>query len=118
MSTQEIQSITDLSAKIDSLTVIIQDGFTKVNQRLNKVEDSIVTLDRRLLVVATKLESIDKGLETVENKLPDISEKFGELKNWRGCRLNRIQAFISPVRQISFIIIAAVAGWLVRAGKL
>jgi hypothetical protein len=41
-------------------------------------------------------------LGTVENKLPDISEKFGELKNWR---------------QISFVIIAAIAAWFVRGGK-
>jgi hypothetical protein len=39
----------------------------------------------------------------VESKLPDISEKFGELKNWR---------------QIAFIIIAAVAGWFARSGKM
>ena len=36
-------------------------------------------------------------------KIPDLSEKFGELKNWR---------------QIAFIIIAAVVGWFARSGKL
>jgi hypothetical protein len=34
--------------------------------------------------------------------LPEISEKFGELKNWR---------------QIAFIIIAAIVGWVARSGK-
>jgi hypothetical protein len=39
----------------------------------------------------------------IEGKLPNISEKFGELKNWR---------------QIAFIIIAAVVGWFARSGKM
>lgn len=117
MDTQEIQSIANLSEKIDSLTLIIQDGFKSVNNRLDnvetrlhKVEDGIVGLDKRLLVVETNITGIDKRLSNVETRinsvegnLPAISEKFGELKNWR---------------QISLIALAAIIGWFVRGGKM
>jgi predicted nucleic acid-binding Zn-ribbon protein len=109
MNTQETEPIIKLSEKIDSLTVTIQDGFTKLNDRLDnvesrlcKVEDNLLNLDKRLIVVETNTTAMEKRMGTVENKLPDISEKFGELKNWR---------------QISFVIIAAIAGWFVRGGK-
>jgi hypothetical protein len=129
MNTQEAEPIIKLSEKIDSLTVTIQDGFTRLNDRLDnvesrlcKVEEGMLVLDRRLISVEDRLHKVEDNLlnadkrlivvetnttamermGTVENKLPDISEKFGELKNWR---------------QISFVIIAAIAGWFVRGGK-
>ncbi|MFM2313101.1 MAG: hypothetical protein RLZZ04_2377 [Cyanobacteriota bacterium] len=116
MNTQELETITKLSGKIDSLAVLIETGFSNVNNRLDsvdsrlhKVEEGILGLDRRLLVVETKATATDKHLDSLENrfnsfegKLPDVNEKFGELKNWR---------------QISFMILAAIAGWFARSGK-
>ena len=43
------------------------------------------------------------NIESSVQKIPEITEKFGELKNWR---------------QIAFIIIAALVGWFARSGKM
>ena len=118
MNAQQDREIID---KVDSLTRLIQEGFDQVSHRLDKVEDKlqkvedgVVALDRRLLVVETKTNSIENRFSVVEGKLPDISERarakalkssktticayaLRELKNWR---------------QISFVILAAIAGWL------
>ncbi len=82
-------------------TVIVDmyGGSSDVKNLANKVE----SIDKRLVAVETKVDSVEKRFSTVESKLPDISEKFGELKNWR---------------QIAFIIIAAVVGWVARSGKM
>lgn len=131
MNAQELQSIENLSGKVDSLADLIEAGFKNVTtrldnvesrlckveegmltldrrlitveDRLHKVEDNVLSLDKRLIVVETNTKAMEKRMGTVENKLPDISEKFGELKNWR---------------QISFLILAAIAGWFARSGKL
>lgn len=106
MNAQEIQSIEN---KIDNLSSVIKTEFNQLHSSLDKVEEGISSLDRRLLVVEATTKGIDKRLETtetrinsVESNLPAVSEKFGELKNWR---------------QISLLIIAALAGWFVRGGK-
>ncbi|MEY2855716.1 MAG: hypothetical protein RLZZ74_25 [Cyanobacteriota bacterium] len=108
---------TKQSTDLKELKTLISDRFDQLDGKVEKLTEKVDSIDKRLIVVETKVDSTEKRLGTVESKLPDISEKFGELKNWRGCRLNRIQAFISPVRQIAFIIIAAVIGWFARSTR-
>ena len=83
----------------------IDKRLTKVETNLEDVNNSLNDIDKRLIKVEANGQSLDKRLSNVETsvqKLPDVSEKFGELKNWR---------------QIAFIIIAAVVGWFARGGK-
>ncbi len=83
-----LNQILDKVSEIKIDTNILKD-------RLTSVEKSIIKLDEKAAGIDTRLSNVEVRLNTVENKLPDISEKFGELKNWR---------------QISFIILAALAG--------
>jgi hypothetical protein len=63
-------------------------------------------LDKRIIKLESNLQSMDKRMSNIESsvqKIPEITEFFGELKNWR---------------QIAFIIIAAVVGWFARSGRM
>ena len=60
--------------------------------RIKELKGEINTVDARI-----------KNVEIAVQKIPEITEKFGELKNWR---------------QIAFIVIAAVAGWFARSGRI
>ncbi|MGK7948662.1 MAG: DUF1664 domain-containing protein [Xenococcaceae cyanobacterium] len=90
-----LNQILDKVSEIKTDTNILKD-------RLTSVEKSIIKLDEKAAGIDTRLSNVEVRLNTVENKLPDISEKFGELKNWR---------------QISFIILAALAGWFAKSGR-
>ena len=85
-----------LDRKIDTVKSELKQEITEVKselkQEITEIRGDIKTIDARL-----------KNVETAIQKIPDITEKFGELKNWR---------------QIAFIIIAAVVGWFARSGKL
>ncbi len=101
---------TTSSTEIQQLKEFIGDRFNQLDQKVDEVRkdlkdlsNKVESIDKRLVIVETKVDSIENRFGTVESKLPDISEKFGELKNWR---------------QIAFIIIAAVLGWLARSGRL
>ena len=110
---------------IQELKEFIKDGF---NQLDRKIEDKFNQLDRKIDTVKSELkqeitevksdlrqemsdirgdiktiEARQKNVETAIQKIPEITEKFGELKNWR---------------QIAFIIIAAVVGWFARSGRI
>ena len=105
---------------IEQLKEFIKDGFNElkgdINQLDRKIDNKFHELDRKISEVKSELKqeisdirgdikTIDarfKNVETAIQKIPDISEKFGELKNWR---------------QIAFIIIAAVVGWFARNGR-
>jgi hypothetical protein len=65
---------------------------SELKQEIAEVRGDIKAIDARI-----------KNVETAVQKIPEITEKFGELKNWR---------------QIAFIIIAAIAGWFVRSGRI
>ena len=100
---------TKQSTEIKELKVFISDRFLEIKQDIKDARDDIkglsnkvIDIEKQIAVIETKVDSTEKRFNTVEGKLPDISEKFGELKNWR---------------QIAFIIIAAVVGWFVRGAK-
>ena len=106
MNQQSAAELNQMDSKFDQLEA----HFHKINQKLDKVLEDITDLKvgqaeikGEIKALRDKTDSTEKRLGTVESKLPDISEKFGELKNWR---------------QIAFIIIAAVVSLFVgRATK-
>ncbi len=82
----------------------------KIDHKFNELEKKVDTvkseLKQEISDVRGDLKVIDarqKNVETSVQKIPEITEKFGELKNWR---------------QIAFIIIAAVVGWFARSGRM
>ena len=94
---------TTSNTDLQELKEFIKDGF---NQLDKKIDDKFNELDKRIIKLESDLQSIDKRMSIIESavqKIPEITEKFGELKNWR---------------QIAFIIIAAVVGWFARSGKI
>ena len=97
----------ELDKKIDNkfneLDKKIDNKFNELDKKINSVEAS---LKQEITEVRGELKVIDarqKNVETSVQKIPEITEKFGELKNWR---------------QIAFIIIAAVVVWFARSGKM
>ena len=105
---------TTSNTEIQQLKEFIKDGF---NQLDKKIDNKFNELDKKIDHVESALKQeisdlrgdlkvIDarqKNVETSIQKIPEITEKFGELKNWR---------------QIAFIIIAAVVGWFARSGRM
>jgi ElaB/YqjD/DUF883 family membrane-anchored ribosome-binding protein len=116
---------TSSNTDIQELKEFIKDGF---NQLDRKIDDKLNQLDRKIDAVKSELKqeiteikselkqeiteirgdlkTIDarqKNVETAVQKIPEITEKFGELKNWR---------------QIAFVVIAAVVGWFARSGRM
>ena len=82
----------ELDKKIDRNQFELQQQInitkSKLQEQIIKLEGDIKTVDAR-----------QKNVETAIQKIPEITEKFGELKNWR---------------QIAFVVIAATASWFAR----
>ena len=97
----------ELDKKIDNkfneLDKKIDNKFNELDKKIDNVESA---LKQEISEVRGDIKVIDarqKNVETSVQKIPEITEKFGELKNWR---------------QIAFIIIAAVVGWFARSGRM
>ena len=97
---------TTSGTEIQQLKEFINDRFNQLDSKIEQVQTDIKGLDRRLrdieLNQAETKGRMDEWKTSIQ-KIPDLSEKFGELKNWR---------------QIAFIIIAAIVGWFARGGRL
>ena len=92
-----------VDSKFNELDKKIDNKFNELDKKIDNVES---TLKQEISDVRGELKVIDarqKNVETSVQKIPEITEKFGELKNWR---------------QIAFIIIAAVVGWFARSGRM
>jgi DNA repair exonuclease SbcCD ATPase subunit len=83
------QEITEVKSELKQEITEVKSEF---KQEIADLRGDIKTIDARI-----------KNVETAVQKIPDLSEKFGELKNWR---------------QIVFIIIAAVVGWFAKSGRI
>ncbi|MEM7757644.1 MAG: DUF1664 domain-containing protein [Cyanobacteria bacterium P01_A01_bin.40] len=110
---------------IQQLKEFIKDNFNELDKKIDnkfneldkKIDNKFNELDKKIDNVKSELkqeiadvrgdikvvDAKQKNIETSIQKIPEITEKFGELKNWR---------------QIAFIIIAAVVGWFARNGKI
>lgn len=105
---------TSSNTDIQELKEFIKDGFNQLDRKIDnkfneldkKIDNNFNELDKKIIKLESDVQSIDKRMSNIESsvqKIPEITEKFGELKNWR---------------QIAFIIIAAVVGWFARTGKM
>ncbi|MGK7914613.1 MAG: hypothetical protein AB4038_03580 [Prochloraceae cyanobacterium] len=97
----------ELDNKIDSNFNELDKKFDSNFNELDKKIDTVKSeLKQEISDVRGDIKVIDarqKNVETSVQKIPEITEKFGELKNWR---------------QIAFIIIAAIVGWFARSGRM
>ena len=57
----------------------IREGFKTVNDRLNQLEKGQVEMKAELKGIDTRLSNVEASVQ----KIPDLSEKVGELKNWK-----------------------------------
>jgi uncharacterized protein (UPF0335 family) len=100
--------------EIQELKQFISDRFNQLDRKLDEtkseLKQDISDLKGDLKALHVEVKGLEKRLSNVEisaNKIPEITEKFGELKNWR---------------QTAFVIIAGVVsaflGWLARGGKV
>ena len=131
---------TGSNTDIQQLKEFIKDGF---NQLDRKIDDKFNQLDRKIDTVKSELkqeisevkselkqemseikgdirtiEARQKNVETAIQKIPEITEKFGELKNWRRCLEASQSKALETSKMFAFIIIAAVAGWFAKTGKM
>jgi len=88
----------------------LKSDIAAVKHEVDQIKTQTTDLDKKLAVIETKIDSTEKRLSNVESsvtKIPEITEKFGELKNWR---------------QTAFVIIAGVVsaflGWIARGSKV
>ena len=76
---------TTSSTEIQQLKEFIKDNFNQLDQKIDVVQADIKGLDRRLrdieLNQAETKGRMDEWKTSIQ-KIPDLSEKFGELKNW------------------------------------
>lgn len=113
------------NTEIQELKQFISDRFNQLDRKLDEtkselkqdlsntkseLKQDISDLKGNLKALHVEVKGLEKRLSNVEisaNKIPEITEKFGELKNWR---------------QTAFVIIAGVVsaflGWLARGGKV
>ena len=105
---------TSSNVDIQELKEFIKDGFNELDKKIDnkfneldkKIDNKFNELDKKIIKLESDLQGMDKRMSNIESsvqKIPEITEKFGELKNWR---------------QIAFIVIAAVVGWFARSGKM
>ena len=117
----------------------IREGFRTVNDRLNQLEKGQVEVKAELKgdikeikgdikeikaelkgdikEVSEKVSGIDTRLSNVESsvqKIPDLSEKIGELKNWKQIGVIVITALISSIFTGT---IGGFIGWILRGLK-
>ena len=104
----------------------IREGFRDVNDRLNQLEKTqteikaeikqdITDVKGDIKGLSEKVSGIDTRLSNLEasvQKIPDLSEKIGELKNWKQIGLVVITALISA---ISTGTIGGFIGWFRRS---
>ena len=97
----------DLDRKIDNVKSELKQEITEVKSELKQEITEVKSeLKQEMSEIRGDIKTIDarqKNVETAIQKIPEITEKFGELKNWR---------------QIAFIVIAAVAGWFAKSGNI
>ena len=87
----------------------IQKLEDKLNDRINKLDDKINKLDDKIDKQSEEITTIKATLQAQQplvQKIPDLTEKVGELKNWR---------------QIVFVVatasVSGVIGWFLRGGN-
>ena len=110
MATKQSKQNSDLVA----ITNLINDRFNQLDRKLDstkaELKQDILRVEGEVKALQVEIRGVEKRLSNVEAatiKIPEITEKFGELKNWR---------------QTAFVIIAGVVsaflGWIARSGSV
>ncbi len=92
--------------KTDELLIQVLDKVNEIkvdtkdiSDRLNSLENRLTGIEEKVSGIDTRLGNLETRFNNFDNKLPQITEKFGELKNWR---------------QIAIVILAAFVSWIAR----
>ena len=111
-------SFNRLDRKLDAVKAELQQSITETKAELKQnitetkaeLKQDISEVKGDIKALHVEIKGLEKRLSNVENsaaKIPEITEKFGELKNWR---------------QTAFVIIAGVVsaflGWIARSGRV
>lgn len=96
--------ITNSQRAIETRLTTIETDF-KIG--MTEIKGEIKALDAKINGLSERIKPIDK--------IPDLSEKVGELKNWKQVGIVVITALISSVLSGS---IGGVIGWLIRSAKI
>lgn len=105
---------TKQNADLLEIKTLITDRFNQLDRKIDEtkaeLKQDISGVKGDIKALHVEVKGLEKRLSNVENsaaKIPEITEKFGELKNWR---------------QTAFVIIAGVVsaflGWIARGSKV
>ena len=100
-----------LDRKIDQVHSELRKEISEVKSELKleiselkgELKGDIRELSAKIEATNQRINSVETRLGNVEKSIPEINKEFCYLRNWR---------------QIAFIIIAAIVGWVARNGKL
>ncbi len=107
-----------LDRKLDATKAELKQEITETRAELKQditetraeLKQDISNVKGEIKALQAEVKGIEKRLSNVENsviKIPEITEKFGELKNWRQTALIIIAGVVS-----------AFLGWIARAGRV
>ena len=114
MTATSIQKLEDkLDERINKLEDKLDERINKLDEKLdhntNQLQNQINKLDDKIDKQSEEITTIKATLQTQQplvQKIPDLTEKVGELKNWR---------------QIVFVVatasVSGVIGWFLRGGN-
>lgn len=88
----------------------IRQGFKAVNDSLSQLEKGQVEMKMELNGIEKRLTNVESSVQ----KIPDLSEKIGELKNWKQIGVIVITALISSIFTGT---IGGFIGWILRGMK-
>lgn len=114
MSTVTDNDLTQVKELISQLSDRINDRFNQIDNRFNQVEIRFNQIDNRFNQVETRFNQIDEKITELRinqtelqtplndwkpsiDKTADLSEKIGELRNWKQIAIVLLTGFITSV---------------------
>ena len=105
------QEITETRAELkQEITETRAELKQEITETRAELKQDISNVKGEIKALQAEVKGIEKRLSNVENsviKIPEITEKFGELKNWRQTALIILAGVVS-----------AFLGWIARAGRV
>jgi septal ring factor EnvC (AmiA/AmiB activator) len=98
-------AVTD--SDIKELKDLINSRFDEIQVEIKTLETGQRQIENRLTVIETRLDEWKPSIQ----KISDLTEKVGELKNWKQVGLIVITAMISSIFNGT---IGGVIGWLIK----
>jgi archaellum component FlaC len=107
----DLKEIKDILAGIQGQMNDLKISVGRVEANQARTDEKLNSIDNRMVRLETKLETLEPSIQ----KIPDLSEKVGELKNWKQVGLIIVTAMVSSVFSGT---IGGVIGWLIRGGRV